>query len=424
MTGETDVTTISGWVAPGFQAVREAFQSNFDGGTEVGAAFAAYHRGEKVVDLWGGVADRTTGRPWEEDTLVLVYSTTKGVMAMCANRLAQDGRLDVEAPVVTYWPEFAQAGKETITVADLLSHRAGLAWVDGTMSVEDMLAWDPVIAALERQAPSWPPGTAHGYHATTYGWLVGEVIRRVTGVSPGTFLREEIAGPLEADFFIGLPASEEPRVARLLSFMDRLRPGRPGGVTGPGGAGDVATGPLPDLGALAELDPSYLAEDGPLFKALMAPGGSLADQDLWHSPRLHAAEIPAANGICDARSLARLYGACVSAVPTGSGHDVRIMSPEQVDRAVHPETEGPDTILLGLDIQWGLGFNINRGLIAAAGLGGPRSFGHFGMGGSAGWADPDAELGMGYVMNRMEMGTTGDTRSFRLMQACLDAVSR
>jgi CubicO group peptidase (beta-lactamase class C family) len=417
------VTATSGWVAPGFEEVKDAFQANFDDGAELGSAFAAYHRGQKVVDLWGGIADDTTGRPWEEDTLVLVYSTTKGITAMCANRLAQDGSLDVEAPVATYWPEFAQADKGEITVADLLAHRAGLAWTDGTMSVEDMLAWDPVIKALEGQAPSWPPGTAHGYHATTYGWLVGEVVRRVTGVSIGTFLRNEIAGPLGAEFFIGLPPSEEPRVARLVPFSLRPVSAGPSGDPTPSGDEHNAVGG-PDLSHLADAALTYLAPDGPLFKALMAPGGAFSDPELWHSPLLHAAEIPAANGICDARSLARLYGACVSDIPTDSGQGFRILTPEQVQRAVRPETVGPDVVLLGLDIQWGLGFNINRGLIAAADLGGPDAFGHFGMGGSVGWADPSVELAVGYVMNRMEMGTTGDTRSFRLIQACLDAVRR
>ena len=417
-------TTIDGWVAPGFEAVRRCFQENFDAGREVGAAFAAYHRGEKVVDLWGGIADRTTGRPWREDSLALVYSTTKGITAMCAHRLAEQGRLDVDAPVATYWPEFAQAGKDEITVADLLAHRAGLAWIDGIMSFEDMLAWDPVIRALERQAPSWTPGTAHGYHATTYGWLVGEVVRRITGVSLGTFLRTEITGPLDADFFIGLPPSEEPRVARLVSFLEGLAAGHltealEAATTGSGG-GDLGLGP--DLADLAALAPSYLAEGGPLLKALGAPGGALSAPDIWDSPRLHQAEIPAANGICDARSLARLYGACVSEVTRESAPAFRILSPEQVDRAVDQQTKGPDVVLMGLDLQWGLGFNVNRGLIEAAGLGGRRAFGHFGMGGSAGWADPDVELGMGYVMNRMEIGTTGDTRSFGLMRACLDAV--
>jgi CubicO group peptidase (beta-lactamase class C family) len=415
------VTTIKGWVAPGFEGVRDAFQANFDAGVEVGAAFGAYHQGEKVVDLWGGVADARTEAPWEEDTLVLVYSTTKGAVAMCANRLAQLGEIDVEAPVVTYWPEFGQAGKETVTVADLLSHRAGLAWVDGPMSFEEMLRWDPVIEALERQAPSWPPGTAHGYHATTYGWLVGEVVRRVTGMSVGTYLRTEIADPLDADFYIGLPASEEHRVARLVSFIEGLSSGQ-ALASSVEGAGSPHAGP--DLAELAELAKTYLAPDGPLFKAMSAPGGALTEEEVWHSPQLHAAEIPAANGICDARSLARLYGACVHDLKTSSGPAFRILTPGQVARATTQETEGPDLVLLGLDIQWGLGFNVNSGIIGAAGLGGPRAFGHFGMGGSAGWADPDLGLGMGYVMNRMDIGTTGDTRSFRLMRSCIDAAEK
>jgi CubicO group peptidase (beta-lactamase class C family) len=423
--GGYQVTETSGWVAPGFEEVRDAFQANFDAGLEVGAAFAAYHRGHKVVDLWGGVADARTEKPWEENALVLVYSTTKGVTAMCANRLAQQGVLDVEAPVVTYWPEFAQSGKDKVTVADLLSHRAGLAWVDGTMSFEDMLRWDPVVEALERQAPSWPPGTAHGYHATTFGWLVGEVVRRVTGMSIGTYLRSEITGPLDADFYIGLPASEEPRVARLVSFLEGLESGLSDALSGTGeNTGEKTPNAGPDLAELAELSKTYLAPDGPLFKALLAPGGAFSDEEVWQTPELHGAEIPAANGICDARSLALLYGACVDDVRTSSGAPFRIIDAAQMNRAVRQETEGPDKVLLGLDIQWGLGFNVNSGIISAAGLGGPKAFGHFGMGGSAGWADPDLQLGMGYVMNRMDIGTTGDTRSFRLMRACLDAAAK
>jgi CubicO group peptidase (beta-lactamase class C family) len=408
---------ISGWVAPGFEPVRDVFAQNFDKGREVGAAFAAFHRGEKVTDLWGGIADETTGRPWAEDTLVLVYSTTKGVTAMCANRLADQGKLDVDAPVATYWPEFAQGSKESVTVAELLSHRTGLAWVDETLTYDDMLAWDPVVEALARQHPLWEPGTAHGYHATTYGWLVGEVIRRVSGKSVGTYLRDEITGPLGAEFFIGLPPDRLGRVARLVSFLDALASGRfddldPSGTEGAG----------PDQREIANLAAVYLAPDGPLTKALTAPGGSLADPGVWHDPRLLAAEIPAANGVTDARSLAQLYAACVDDVSDVSGLPFRIFGPDQLDRAIHQQTEGPDQVLLGLDLQWGLGFMLNRGLTAQAGIGGPRGFGHFGMGGSAGWGEPDLELGMGYVMNRMSMGTTGDTRCYRLMQACIDSV--
>jgi CubicO group peptidase (beta-lactamase class C family) len=410
------MANIDGWVDPGFGPVEEAFRANFDEGLEDGAAFSAYHRGRKVVDLWGGVADTTTGRPWEEDALVLVYSTTKGATAMCAHKLAQQGSLDVDAPVTTYWPEFGQAGKEEVTVADLLSHRAGLAWTDGRLTFDQALAWDPVIQALERQAPSWPPGTAHGYHATTYGWLVGEVVRRISGQSLGTYLRQEVAGPLGADFFVGLPASEEHRVARLVSFLESMEVGKPLASLGPD-AGQASGADPTGFGAQMAY---YLGADGPLTKALAAPGGALSDPTVWNDPRLHAAEIPAANGIGDARSIACLYGSCVGEVQATGGPS-RTLGAGQLERALVQQTEGPDAVLMGLDIQWGLGFMLNRGIVAAAGLGGPRSFGHFGMGGSAGWADPDLELGMGYVMNRMVVGTTGDTRSFRLMQACVEA---
>ena len=414
------MTTIGGWTAPGFEDVRLAFDANFAEGSEVGAAFAAFHRGRKVVDLWGGLADARTERPWEEDTLVLVYSTTKGATAMCANHLAAQGLLDVDAPVARYWPEFAAAGKESVTVTDLLAHRAGLAWVDASLTFEEALAWDPVIRALERQVPSWVPGTAHGYHATTFGWLVGEVVRRVSGRSLGTYLREEITGPLGAEFFIGLPPSEEGRVARLVSFLDGSAPVASGASSGAGGPREGGV----DAPVFGDDIASYLAPDGPLTKALSAPGGAFSDPAVWNDPRLHAAEIPAANGIGDARSLARLYGGCVGEVERDGGAPFRVLSADQVDTMVVPHTEGPDRVLLGLDMQWGLGFMVNRGTVAPAGLGSTRSFGHFGMGGSVGWADPDLELGMGYVMNKLALGTTGDVRSYRLMQACIAAARR
>ncbi|MCC5952099.1 MAG: beta-lactamase family protein [Acidimicrobiia bacterium] len=402
MTDVADLQT-HGWVADGFEGVREAFDRNFAEGKEVGAAFSAYHRGRKVADLWGGVADVATGRPWEEDSLILVFSTTKGATAVCANLLAQDGRLDVEAPVAEYWPEFARNGKDDVTVAHLLSHQAGLAWVDGELTAEEALSWEPVIEALENQKPHWAPGSQHGYHATTYGWLVGEVIRRVAGRSVGAELAERVAGPLGLDFWIGLPEEQEDRVAMLISML-------PPSVSADVAATEAAGEPDP----IAEMIRQVLGPDTSLGKALAAPGGALADQDIWNSRAMRAAEVPAANGVADARSVARMYAACI-----GEVDGVRLLDPATLESATTQRTEGPNTVLLDLDIQFGLGFMLRSSLLA---LGGPRSFGHFGAGGSMGWADPDAELSFGYVMNKMDLGLAGDLRSFSLVEACYQAL--
>ncbi|HSO96543.1 MAG TPA: serine hydrolase domain-containing protein [Acidimicrobiia bacterium] len=388
--------TTDGWAAPGFDGVRHAFEKNFANGLEIGAAFAAYHRGELVVDLWGGITDPATEQPWVRDTLELVFSTTKGAAAICANRLAQEGRLDVDAPVVDYWPEFGQAGKARIPVSDLLSHQAGLAWVDEPLTLEEALSWDPMIHALERQAPHWEPGTAQGYHAVTYGYLVGELVRRITGRTIGTYFHDEIAEPLDLDFWIGLPEREEPRVARLVGEL----------VT----ADADADADDPGSAALAAL----IGPDSMLGKGLTA-GGAFADRGIWNTRAVHAAELPAAGGIGDARSIARMYAACV-----GTVDGVRLLTPTQLRDATTQRTHGPNRVLLDLDVQFGLGFMVPSGLIQ---LGGPRSFGHFGAGGSVGWADPDAELAFGYVMNRMDVGVTGDQRSHNLVDACYTALA-
>ncbi|MGQ0824267.1 MAG: serine hydrolase domain-containing protein [Actinomycetota bacterium] len=389
------MTDVQGWTAKGFADVRDAFANNFREGREIGASFSAYHRGQKVVDLWGGVAEPKTGRPWEEDTIVLVFSTTKGVTAACANRLAQQGALDVDAPVARYWPEFAAEGKADIPVSYLLSHQAGLAWVDGAMTVDDALAWGPVVERLAAQAPHWVPGTSHGYHATTYGWLVGEVIRRVTGRSVGAYLRDEIAQPLGLDFWIGLPVEHEPRVAPLVSWR------------------------TPEFLANQDIQNAIEMFMGPetvLGKALSAPGGafSVNDDAFWNSRRVRAAEIPAANGVGDARSLARLYAACI-----GEVDGMRVLTPDQLKRATTQQTDGPNTVLMNLDIQFGLGFMVRSSIIP---IGGPQSFGHFGLGGSMGWADPDAEVAFGYTMNKLDIGLAGDVRSSSLVQACYSSV--
>ncbi len=388
--------TIDGWVAPGFEVVRERFEQNFADGLEVGASFTAYHHGTQVVDLWGGIADEATGRPWEEDTIAVVFSTTKGATAICANRLAQEGRLDVDAPVAEYWPEFAAAGKADLPVDYLLSHRAGLAWIDTPLSMDEALAWEPMIHALEAQAPIWEPGTAHGYHALTFGYLVGEVVRRITGRTIGTYFRDEVAGPLGLEFHIGLPEALEPRVAPLVGGL--------GSLTG----GDAD--PHPEaMAALAAL----IGPESNLGKALSG-GGSFADSDAFNTRPVHAAEIPAAGGIGDARSIARMYAACI-----GEVDGIRLLEADQVKDATTQRSEGPDIVILDLDLQFGLGFFVPSSLIQ---LGGPRSFGHFGMGGSAGWCDPEAELAFGYVMNKMDLGVAGDLRSYSLVNACYDAI--
>lgn len=395
---------VHGEVEPGFEKVREAFAANFDlepdafnamlgvDRCEVGAAFAVWHRGRKVVDLWGGEADRRTGRPWAEDTLQLVFSSTKGVTAIAANLLAQRGELDLDAKVADYWPEFGQAGKEDIPVRWLLSHRAGLPWVDGDMTIEQALDWDQVIDALEQQAPVWEPGSQHGYHATTFGWLVGEVIRRVDGRSIGRFVREELADRLGLDLWIGLPESEHHRVAPLEVIE------------------------LPTDPTMAAMVDEFLGPESMLGRALFAPGGAWRQEGFgsFNLPDVWLAEIPAANCITDARSLAKLYAACVSAVPGADGEPVRLFTDQAIEAAIERQTEGVDHVILGMDMQYGLGFNLPSELVQ---LGGHRSFGHYGAGGSVGFADPDAELGLGYVMNKMFLGLTGDPRTGSLIDA-------
>jgi len=388
---------VAGMVAPGFERVRDAFACNFEEQGEVGAGYALYVDGEKVVDLWGGVADRATGAPYTDDSLQLVFSTTKGATAACANLLAQRGELDIDAPVAEYWPEFAQAGKAGIPVRWLLCHKAGLPTVDAKLTAAEVFAWDPVIHALEVQEPFWEPGTAHGYHAITYGYLVGEVVRRISGKSLGTFWQDEIARPLDLEFWIGLPPEQEHRVAKLV------------------GTGDATGGDGEESAESADLT-ALLGPDSLVARALSLNGafGNLADG--FNSPVLHAAEIPAANGITNARSLARFYAALIGGVAHGPSEP--LLTPEQIDAARTCQTEGPDQVLsfpgIELPTTIGLGFWTSS---AFAPYGGERSFGHSGAGGSVGFADPEARLAGGYVMNRMMQGLAGDPRSRGLIEA-------
>lgn len=388
---------MQGEVAAGFEGVRDAFVANFERFGDVGAACAVYVGGEAVVDLWGGIADPTTGRSWEADTTAVVFSTTKGVAAIAAHLLAQRGELDLDAPVASYWPEFGAEGKAELPVRALLSHRAGLPVVDGTVTPADALAWDPVVERLAAQAPVWPPSTAHGYHAITYGWLVGEVVRRATGRTLGQVVAEDLSAPLGLDLWIGLPEAEEGRVARLVPFV------APRGTRPPTAPADLP----PDVAAMvrAMSDPTSLA-----MRALSVTQPAMD----FNSRAVHAAELPAANGIATARSLARLYAATV-----GDVDGVRILSDATVADATREQSNGPDQVLL-VPTRFGSGFFLPSPF---ASLMGPRSFGHAGAGGSLALADPDGQVGFGYVMNAMRDNLSNDRRTLTLIAALRAALA-
>ncbi len=401
-TGGAGEFAVSGTVAPGFEGVRDAFIRNFTEHGEVGAGFSLVVEGRTVVDLWGGVADVDAGAPYTDDTLQLVFSTTKGATAICANLLAQRGELDVDAPVAEYWPEFAAAGKDAIPVRWLLCHKAGLPYIDAPLTVDQLLDWDPAVEALAAMAPIWEPGTAHGYHAVTYGFLVGEVIRRITGRSPGTFFADEVAGPLGLEFWIGLPDDQQARVAPLTSR----------------GVGDPRDGE--GTGDLVAQIEAFLGADSLLAKALGAtPTLALAGDGVFNRPEVRAAELPAANGVTNARSLARMYAATVGPVE-GVPAEVALplVTTDQVAAASLTLTSGPDQVLF-FDTTFGLGFMTSSPF---APYGGARAFGHAGAGGSVGFADPEHGIGFGYVMNRMMTNLSGDPRSRGLVAAVHEAL--
>jgi CubicO group peptidase (beta-lactamase class C family) len=396
---------IGGFVASGFERVRDAFERNFDQHGDVGAGFSLYVDGECVVDLVGGTTSEGGSEKYGPEALQLVFSTTKGATAMCAHILADRGELDHDAPVREYWPEFAAAGKDEVPVSWLLSHQVGLVDVDRKMSLAEALDWDVVTKALAESAPVWPPGTQHGYHAVTYGWLVGEVVRRISGRSLGQFFAEEIAEPLGLDFWIGTPDSVHDRVVPVIPFS------APPGVMP---ELDQAPETADSAPTLAEMLSMFLGPDNLLGRALSAPGGAFGDGNEWNLPEVWRAQIPAANGITNARSLARMYAAFI-----GEVDGIRLVSPETMQNALVRRVFGPDSVLV-FEIPFGLGFMLNGGLMA---LGSETAFGHFGAGGSLGFADPAHSLAGGYVMNKMEIGLTGDPRTSGLLEATYASLS-
>ena len=381
---------IQGFASRRFERVADAFQRNFDTNAEAGASVCVYFGGERVVDLWAGFADRATEKPWQQDTLALVFSATKGVTAACVLMLAERGVLDVDTPVAGYWPEFAAAGKAEIPLRWVLSHRAGLPLVEADLSTEQVLAWHPVVEAIAIQRPMWPPGSQHGYHTRTYGFILGEVVRRVTGVSLGRVLAREIAEPLGLDFHIGLPQALEPRVATT-----------------------YAAEPPTDAEERAIRD-QFMGPGTLLHRALNGPG-QLAYGDVWNERRVHTAELPSSNGIGDARSLAKLYAALIGPI-----EGRRILRRETIAAACEVQSEGPDAILAGMPTRFGLGFMLPPMLSPGCA---PSCFGHPGAGGSVAFADPARGLSFAYVMNQMRLSLTPDERSAGLIRATYEAMA-
>jgi CubicO group peptidase (beta-lactamase class C family) len=382
--------TINGQADESFGAVADAFRRNFDEREELGAAFCLYVDGERRVDLWAGVADSTTGAEWEEDTVALVFSTTKGMTALCIARLVDSGALAYDDPVAAHWPEFATAEKDHITVEQLLSHQAGLIGVDAPISFDEIMSVTPVIESLQSQSPLWEPGTAHGYHAITFGWLAGELLARVDGRRIGQYLQEEIADPLGLDMWIGLPESEEPRVARLESP------------------------PFPDDPELVAHYQRLYARDAYGYRALALDGRiSTAGDNHFNLRAVHATEMPGANGITDARSLARMYAATIDEVD-----GIRLLGRDAMNAARTERVGGPDLTLL-VPSRFGAGFWLHD---ESAPMIQDGSFGHPGAGGSLGYANPELGIGYGYVMNRMGAALTGDPRTIALNDAVLSCI--
>jgi len=391
---------VEGTADPRFAAVREEFERNFAERGEVGASVCVTVDGEVAVDLWGGVADPETQARWTEDTIAVIWSSTKGATALCAHLLAARGAIDLDAPVARYWPEFAKGGKDGITVRMLLNHQAGLPALREPIPDGGLCDWDAVVEALAAMEPLWEPGTRHGYHALTFGHLVGEVVRRVTGSSLGTFFRTEVAEPLGLDFWIGLPEAHERRVARNLT----PEPPAPGE-------------PVAQFYVAAMTDPTTVPG-----MVVWNSGGILLPGAV-DTRQVHAAEIPSANGITNGRGLAGMYRPLALG---GEFDGVRLLPEDAIPAmgAVAAAVARDATMLV--PTRWANGFlkgqdnhhlppGSNDSVILSE-----EAFGHLGNGGSMGFADPGARLSFGYAMNRLGAGVGLDARG----QALVDAVYR
>lgn len=369
------IETTSGVVAAGFEPLAEAFRSGFTDHPGMGAALSVLHRGEVVVDLWGGLADARTDTPWTDDTLSVIFSCTKGLMAILAAQLVDEGLLDYEAPVSRYWPEFAQAGKGGVLVRHLVTHQSGISAPREIMYLADALNWARATGILAAQEPLWTPGEGYSYHSLTQGWLIGEVIRRITGESVGDVFQRMIALPLGVEAWIGLPPAQEHRVAHLESgpTMEAL-------VARQAAERDESAVDWLDRAMTlgGAFDPRLITEDGG-----------------FNAPAVHEAQIPGAGGIATARALATIWSATVTPV---AGR--LLVSPETLATAVAVQTEGAPVFAVPPPWpRWGMGFQLDS---EARRYLTPRGFGHDGAGGQVAFADPELEIGFAYVTNLME----------------------
>lgn len=375
----TNAVKINGFCEKRFEPVKEAFAKNFKEGLEVGASFAVTLNGKFIIDIWGGHADAAQTRPWEKDTIVNVFSTTKVMTTICTLMLVDRGLIDLDAPVAKYWPEFAQGGKETLPVRYLLSHTAGLAGFDKIIRAKKLYDWDLIVALLASQKPWWEPGTKSGYHTVTFGYLLGELVRRVTGKTLGTFFKEEVAVPLKADFHIGLPEEYDYRV------------------------GDLIPPPTIELSQLSVIDPKSIA-----MRSLTNP---IINVEYTKTREWRAAEIPAANGHGNARSVARITAALACG---GELDNVRLLSLDMIEKSIEEQSYNTD-LVLNTPIRFGLGWGLPSKEVPVSPN--KRAFYWGGYGGSVNIIDLDAKVSFAYVMNKMVASLTADPRSERLIKS-------
>ncbi|WP_026405458.1 serine hydrolase domain-containing protein [Actinomadura rifamycini] len=404
MTVPPDVPGVQGHCDPAFAGVREAFERNFAERRELGAAVAVYAGDRKVVDLWGGTADRRTGREWRADTPCFGFSCTKAVTAAAALLLAERGAYEVDGPVTAWWPEFGAACKDATTAAHLLSHQAGLPAFARPVSAEEAADAPARAAELAAQEPEWTPGEGHGYHALTYGWLAGEIVRRLSGRTVGAFVRDEFAR--DRDLWIGAPDDVIERAAKMTAGR---APTAAGGTDAPRPArGTDAPRPAGDASLLDRLASAYTDPDSRMNRAMNNPHPGKGG---YNNPVVLRAGWPGAGMIATAPAFAGFYRDLVAG---------RILRPDTLREAIRPRVSGPDRTML-IDSAFGLGFMRPAQTFFVPAAGRDTAFGHTGAGGSIGLGDPDAGLALAYLPNRMgDLG--GDLRAYRLVEAAYAAL--